>query len=398
MNNLKKIPLKISDLEITDIFFALSLFASFSTYFRFSALPIGLFEITNILFITFGFKRNLFQFNTPYIKHVAYWWGVFFLSSIIASVLLFSLKSRPYLFHDLMAYIYSGILSIFYISYKRPLYKIIIYTLGIVFFFLIIAFCIGDFYTANNRFIGFSKNPNQLGLCFSILPYLVMSQIKKDVFNKIVVFITLGCVILSFYSRSNSQILSYLFIPLFLLYKKYDKDQLSKFLGGAFILLVMLVGYGAFSGIHEATREILPSAVYNELFIRFEIWGAYLSEFINFPLGCGLGTIILIPKTIVNKYLNANLEAMFFDPHNSFINYLYVAGVIPTYLLAKKISSILFTFYTENKLALFFGFLSILLVMLFHNFTRQPILYFYLIYFIKGHYYLKLRKDDDPVI
>lgn len=394
MTALQKTKSNILNFEITDIFFAFSLFASFSTYFRFEGLPIGLFEVSNIIFIFLSIQRKLLEWRKPYIKEVMCWWGIFLSFSSLATILLISIDNRPYLIHDFLAYIYSGTLSVFYLSYKRSLYKIIIYMLCIVVFFLIIAFFIGDFYTTNNRFMGFSKNPNQLGLCFSIVSFLVMKQIKNITYGKIEIFIIIGCCILSFYSRSNSQILTYAFVPLFLLYSKYDKNQCSKFLGILLLLLIFLGGYVFYLGTQSAIKETFNTCVYSELFIRFEIWKIYLFTCMNFPLGFGLGSIILIPKSLINKYLNPTLNAMYFDPHNSFVNYLYIAGVVPVYLLLKKISCMLQDFYIKNEIHLFFGFLSILVVMSFHNFTRQPILYFYLIYFIREHYYLKIDNNQ----
>ncbi len=182
-------------------FLGCSLILSVSSKLRLDSIPIGIGEVLILFFMLFStFKHRLTYKIMDLI--IIFSLLILFLIGTFISVKFGVFKVDSFL-HNLIAYMFS---CIFFFTFFRMLkssidkelllkYIVISISLTIILYFFLSFFMPGNFYYGTSRFSGLSKNPNQLAMILSFLPFLIFrisfDKVKKLFFIILILFIGL---------------------------------------------------------------------------------------------------------------------------------------------------------------------------------------------------------------
>lgn len=390
--------LGFSNIFITNILIFAMLFINFSQL-RLFHLPVGFGELTLLLLGMIVYlqlqdikKKELII--SLYKNMIVRFWLIYFLL-LVFSFFWIAEYSNIYssinsIMHDVLAYFFIFYIIVLFsilkfynkIDYNKTMQNLIFVIIFTHIIFLLIFLLSGKllvqvegFRVIIDRFSGLSNNPNQLGLVFTVFPFLLYHFyiVKKNKLNKnlfyILIFLTF---VIGYVISSKSLYLAWFatLLTIVIFETIYRKVKFAVIILTSFILilggviyyfdLINLVLY--FNGSGSATHrfELIANA-----FILLE-----QSPIIGFGPGAHINSI-------------QNTE-IYWEVHNTFLDISLQVGVLGVLLYFLLLFKIGINLIKVNKYYLFFGLLSLIIFSSFHFVIRQPIFWFYLFYFYQA--------------
>jgi O-antigen ligase len=232
------------------------------------------------------------------------------------------------------------------------------------------------------RFKGWADNPNQLGLYFSSMPFLLLyfacqeNSIARKLCYLIVLFVSL---LLGYFTYSDALHLAWgvgLSTLLFFLFVRGVDSIVPSERGlilKLFILIsvLFLLGFSVFllfADLNEAAL-VMSESEGNQGAVRLAIWANSISAIFESPyIGWGPGAHSGI------EYPHDNFEA-----HNSFLDWGASTGFTGLVMLFGFVLWILKALIKERSGFLLSGLIALIITSMFHHYLRQPLFWFYLL-------------------
>ncbi len=385
--------------KISIIFIVSLIFISF-TQLRLFNLPIGFGEI-GLLFLGFLAIKKIYLFNKINIIKYLYddifvkYFIIFIfilISAYIYNILVNNHKTDTNLIHDILAYGFIFYLILLFkilnnymkINFKFIMSKMILYLVIFYGFLLIFTLLYGDAsgitykYTGMSRYTGLSKNPNQLALLFTIIPFILMAFYKDNniYFEKEYIFgLVLLSIVIGYMSHGRALLVAWMIsFALIMFYHIYIKS--FKNFKIIFFSIFLITFIGIFFYLNEIIL-ILFSKGMGGLTHRIELWTNAI-ELIKTSPFIGFG-----PGAHVSSIVNVNT---YWEVHNTFLDLTVQTGIIGLSCYLFLLYKIGKNLYNHGNIYLMSAFIALIIFSTFHFILRQPIFWFYLFYFYQvGH-------------
>ena len=366
---------------------AISYILMVMTSIRIPGIPLGVGEILmlfSIIVLLFRHKENdekqLNSFHQFSVLNS--YWTLFFISLFCGAIINLLEVDRTISYTTLFAYIFNWF--IIYIMVQRltidDVIDIVRYlaVYGTIFYFVLYLysvnisrylFSIPLYYSGGARFSGGAKNPNQLALFFSMMPFISAYFMKSCFLNKKITrgigwaFVCCGGILIGIKCNSDAIIGAWTIGLAFFCYRlsfKWIHNTLVKisiiFFAVIFIFLVF----------------------HNEIFNRFERW------FNDLDAG-GSRQILWYEgwKASKDSFLIGFGPGSFCGPtqaeaHNTIIDFLTQGGLL-------AVTALMILFYhvyasAANDIILSSAVIALILYSMGHFVGRQPVFYFYLLF------------------
>lgn len=396
-----------------DLFFIVAVFFTLFTKLRFFNLPIGVGEILIVflfIIVIINILKNK-KFNLYFNNVLTIFWMISFILLIIGYLSFSYLQSEvstiSAILHDVLAYIFiyffiliiitlSNKLSFEIIMEKFTYLFLIFYTLllTLAFCFNIDYFMYADFSRWEGfRFSGLSKNPNQLALSITIIPFLVYYFCKKEgsiIFNRESKLFLLLVFILVLVIRSDALYISiFCGFLIFAILKLSSKNKI--------LLLYILVSVFLFFVILYKL-EYMPilekiNLIQYKAGIRFELANNSL-DIIKESYFIGLG-----PGPHSLKVVNGT--PALYEAHNTYIDWMSQTGILGLVIFLFMLFKIIKGLFLSKEYLLFGALVSLLVFSYFHMVLRQPIFWFYLFFFYyttKKNSILNIKRGENTCV
>ena len=359
---------------------------SLFTKLRFFNSPIGIGEIIIVFLgifilkemITNHFYRNLY--SDIFIK--------FWLLSLLCLLIGYNLSSsynlnanQLYAIHDIFAYLFLVyfISILIYIKYKKKSYELIMgkfiyFTILLYILMYLYIMCFDNSFVLAERFFGLSKNPNQIALVFTIIPFLIYHFGKNRIywFTEInYKYFLLFSFFLVYIIKSDALYVSifvafFIHLTLISISLKHRKIVIIF----AFLFFGILI-YILLTSFDMLNNKFFIAFVTKDVSVRFTLYLHGLESFTNsvfFGLGPGPHSWWVDPS-------------VFSEAHNVYIDWLTQVGMIGFLLFICLLYIIIRQLLIKKEFILVSALVSLLVFSFFHMTFRQPIFWFYLFYF-----------------
>ena len=316
--------------------------------------------------------------------------------------------------HDILSYIFIVALLFVFILQTDEVSarRIVVIAAGSGVLILFAIYIVAQFYLSaagidfwlDSRFKGWARNPNQLGLYFSSLPFLLLYLIQQanSVYRKMCYIGILALsIMLGYATKSDALYLSWIvgFAILAMLYVVGKIRQpvanrltlLLKVLIAVVILLVIIVTSAfLYEDIYQ-TILVMYDSHDNQGSVRLEIWKNALEAIMGSPfVGWGPGA-----------HSGIHFPHGDFEAHNSLLDWGTSTGLIGVFTLLLLIIWIISLIVKRGSSILLASFTALIIVSLFHHYLRNPIFWVYLVLplilakdpITKVKYYINLGKQ-----
>ena len=308
--------------------------------------------------------------------------------------------------HDLLAFVFIAFM-VFRVFNRAKLYE---HLLGILCKFLWFGavmniIYLGMYYSGQGfymeeRFSGFSQDPNQLGEVLFMVPWFGLYFLKKMIEEKpgLAFIHSVGCIFciatsvyLGFLTESDTFIVSlYISVAAFFVFELINlftgrsKSLFPLLLILAAIIVLLLYYKTIIAGINDYVDSASKNA--NQLNVRQAVWLHGLEAFLRSPIvGNGPG-------------VHSGRWAAFggAESHNTYIYILMDYGFVGFIMLMTMIWASFKKLWSAKSSAMLAGFVSFLVFNFFHSFQRMPLFWFYIYIFISvGIYELKRSEKAE---
>lgn len=389
----------------TETLLAFAMVCSVWTQYRFFGV-IGLSEII-LLFIGFFGKysdsEDLWDYHKTqdeYVKIIA------IITPIGLAWHFFVAGTYRDMFHDLFAFAFIAFM-VFRVFDRAKLYEHLLGILCKFFWFeaIVNIFYLGMYYSGqgfymDERFAGFSLDPNQLGEVLFMVPWLGLYYLKKVLEEKpnfvivhsaACVFCIASSVYLGFLTESDTFIVSlYISVAAFFVFELINlfagrSKSILPLLFVTVAIIILLFNYQSIiSGVNEYVDKASKDA--NQLDTRQAVWLHGLEAFLRSPIvGNGPG----VHSGRWGPFGGA-------ESHNTYIYILMDYGIIGFVVLMRIIWAALKKLWFARSAAMLAGFVSFLVFNFFHSFQRMPLFWFLIYIFISvGIYELKGSENTE---
>lgn len=296
------------------------------------------------------------------------------------------------MFHDLFAFVFIAFM-VFRVFNRAKLYEHLLGILCKFFWFEAVMNIVylGMYYTGrgfymDERFAGFSHDPNQLGEVLFMVPWLGLYFLKKIIEEKtnfvfvhsvVCVFCIATSVFLGFLTESDTFIVTlYISAAAFFVFELINlftgrSKSIFPLLFVAAAIFVLLFSYQSIiSGVNDYVDR--ASKDVNQLDVRQAVWWHGLEAFFRSPIvGNGPG-------------VHSGRWGPFggVESHNTYIYILMDYGIIGLYVLMKMLWVSFKKLWFAHSAAMLAGFVGFLVFNFFHSFQRMPLFWFMIYIFI----------------
>ena len=387
----------MTNLEI--IWLAIGIALTSATQLRLTSFPLGPGEFMVCAWMLFvGIKILILRnHQITHITRVMFWFWMVSLTSLTSGLLiaeLMGLKSDAF-FHNALALTLSFLFSMIFLSSgisKKDLEKLVavlisftIISLSIMILFPSILPFISPWYFGV-RFRGWSNNPNQLGLLFSIIPFLTLYllNISKNKLIKIwYVLMLILSLIIGQSTISDSLIMAWSIsvfsLIILMIYQKTFKVLRQKINNRRFIAvyqgiagLCALIIFLILTFIMYDKVSYVVADAYNygsQGDDRITVWLNGIDAMFHSPLfGLGPGSFS------GNEEPFLNVEA-----HNTFIDWGGNSGVLGLISYISLLVWVRWNAWRNKSFIMLAAFISLVGFTIFHYVLRQTIFWFFLI-------------------
>ncbi|TDL76477.1 O-antigen ligase family protein [Peribacillus frigoritolerans] len=398
MKLVKKLQKKVS---FSVIWFSAGLILSTATQLRIPGSPIGPGEIILLLWMMMTFTIQ-FKYRGIFItslsrKLVPFWFFMFLCLFIGTMVSIYLGVLVPGFGRTFLAYLFSSLLFIvlsFEKNWKTQVLMIakitVSVTVSVLLFLLIFNprySTIGpiDSWNGSIRFLGWSKNPNQVAMNVTIFLYmsLYLSSIAKTSLRKAwYISLSAACVWIGIETKSDamSVALSSGFVILFISFwiRKAADTQIGYWSGAWLkVLLPALLCFTAvifspliYQGLKQDIAAISEEGDQGEH--RFILWENGIKAIESSPL-FGLGP---------GAYSGEDAPFQGMEAHNTFIDMGMNVGLVGICLFLGFLCWIGYLLIIKKEFILFTGLVTVIFYTLFHFTLRHPMFWFYLFFMI----------------
>lgn len=251
-----------------------------------------------------------------------------------------------------------------------------IYILALVPILLLIILKLSDFHSIgiwfgaenddlpSTRYVGWSTNPNQIGIMLVSMPFLCIYGLlnsNRGLFKLYLLFAAIATLYLSKVVQSDTVFISYILCGFFVIYKLFGFAR--------FIISLLLISIfaGLFFNFDFSIADIYNKGGSADANGRFPIWSSFPALFIKSPVfGFGPGS-----------FAGIDIPFQGWEFHCLPMDVASQSGIVGTVVLASFI-------YTSIKVSLKHGLfvslvvLATLVEMLTHNTQRHPFFWLYL--------------------
>jgi len=226
-----------------------------------------------------------------------------------------------------------------------------------------------------DRFSGLANNPNQLGLVFSLVPFLLYYYYKvqnKKIGKKLFYLLIFFTLIIGYVNASKSLYLSWL-IP-FCILAAYEFIR-RKYKFTIIILFSTIIFLGSIVFYFDLINFLLYYKGSGSVNHRIELLNNAILLLEQSPL-IGFG-----PGAHISSIQNTEI---YWEVHNTFIDISLQVGILGVIVYILLLLQIGINLIKVNKYYLLFALLSLIIFSSFHFVFRQPIFWFYLFYFYQA--------------
>lgn len=380
------------------IWFSLGLVMTTASQLRFPGMPIGIGEVMLCIWLLITsislIKSERVIVHAATKKFVAFWFSFFFLLLLGTFAGLYFGSWSESLYHDALAFLFSGILVIVCLlnrGFKEQIDTIIPFILIFTIVPLSALLIYGQvspslgpiqIWFDEVRFTGWSSNPNQLAFSVSTIPFLAAYKYSKSkgyLFKTTYILIAASSVWIGLATASDSL-------------------QAAWIVGG--ILLALLFWYRALSITKTSywkgliTKIILPLTVVSILFIFGKPIQTEINDNVESILGAddqGDFRLILwkngIEATALSPFFGHgpgphsgnNEPFQEYEAHNTFIDLSTSAGILGLFLYLTFIFWAAWKAWSSGQNTILIGLISIQMFSTFHLVLRYPLFWFYMV-------------------
>jgi O-antigen ligase len=239
------------------------------------------------------------------------------------------------------------------------------------------------FWMDNRRFLGLSKNPNQLALGLAVVPFwgMFMARRSRSTLSQIAYVMIIGTALfLGWETKSDALLLSWALAAFVLLALGYWKASTKREMGwwrgvtlkvavpfgGVFLMVVLALGL--YSNLSEIGQYYYSKEM-GQGSTRLALWGNGLLVFQEFPLvGIGPGAY--------GGYMQP-FEGV--EAHNTLIDLGVSTGILGTSFYVLLLIYLFFHIWRSGNAVLFAGLLALTVFSMFHFVLRHPVYWFFLL-------------------
>lgn len=381
--------LSLNNKKISMILIVSMMFIAF-TKLRLFNLPVGLGELS-LLFLGFISFKKIYKLNKVEVLKsisdnlfVKFWLMSFFLL-LMAYIWIHATgihHTNTNVIHDILAYGFVFYILILFIilnkyheiDFEIIVLKMIYYTVLLYFVLMLITLFFDDtILSKRDRFIGFSNNPNQLALLYTVIPFLLIHFFKKDNINfnkKYIIYFLLLSVLVVIEIKSRGLLIAWFISISWIIYYMYYRSKLKANRVVLNFIFVLFLGIVAFN-IDEIVSLLFKGGI-GGFSHRMELWSNAL-ELIQSSFLIGFG-----PGAHVSSVVNTT---HYWEVHNTFIDFTLQTGIIGLLLYLFLLYKIGKNLIKNGNMYLMGAFIALIVFSTFHFVFRQPIFWFYLFYF-----------------
>ncbi|MDJ0795919.1 MAG: O-antigen ligase family protein [Calothrix sp. MO_167.B12] len=386
----------MTNLEI--IWVAIAMALTTATQLRLTFFPLGPGDFMMLAWMLFLVIKLLIlggHVITPITK-VMFWFWMVSLTSMTVGVLIaesMGLTSSEFS-HDAQAFTLAFVFSMIFVNSqmsKKDLEKLlkVFISFTIISLLIIILFpsslpLITPWY-GGIRFTGWSKNPNQLGLLLSIIPFwtLYLINISKNKWTKIwYISLLIICLIMGKETDSDALIIGWsigiIALIILIMEQAHLKTFLNKKNNRRFLVYKKIMGLCAL-----IILVILTFVIYEKL--NFVVAGVYnkssqgdtrLNLWIN-----GIAAIFHSPVFGFGPGGHSGIKEPFlsFEAHNTFIDWGGSSGIVGVISYIALLVWLGWNAWRNELIVMVAAVISLVGFSMFHYVLRQPIFWFYLI-------------------
>ncbi|BAZ27952.1 hypothetical protein NIES4074_03820 [Cylindrospermum sp. NIES-4074] len=386
--------------SLESIWLALSIVLTTATQLRPESLPVGIGEVMLVVWMIYIILRILTSGQniiTPIVRVVCLFWLVSSISLSLGNLIASSMNvvSRT-VGYDTLALVFACIFSVLLtlsLPYEEHLNKIVVLAISFTIISLMVMLLFPGLIPFVNpwyggiRFAGWAKNPNQIALLLSMMPFLLLHLLNHERHNQLTrnwyILLMFGISILGFSTNSDALKVAWIVGILILSLLKFNQfisNYISKSqqLYQAFIYsllfrtLMLLATVGTLYFYHHQQEELYVNEAYNEdsqESVRFTLWIHGIMAISSSPVfGLGPGVYSGMTGPLLN-----------FEAHNTFIDWTTCSGAIGLISYVSLLGWIAWNAWKNNSIILFTAIISIAGFSSFHYVLRHPIFWFYLL-------------------
>jgi len=387
----------MKNLEI--IWIATAIVLTNATQLRLSSLPVGPGEVMLFVWILFVIIRlGILKYHllTPIFQVNFCFWIVAFTSLILGFVIAELMDvTSPSFPHDLFSFIFALLFStscsISEVFSKKP-QRIISYVISGTILLLFIIFCFPSLlpffapWYGGIRFTGWSKNPNQLALLLSMIPFTALhllntsrSFVTKTWYFWLIVF----CFVIGSATQSDALIISWavgfgiiVFLVIFgalqnvLVSQNFTyllKRVYQQIIGLILILISIISIKFVYQNIYLASADVYDKGGQGS--DRVTLWANGIAALAHSPL-FGLGP---------GSHSGENGPFLDFEAHNTFIDWGASSGIVGLTAYITLLAWVAWSAWRKGFVVLFAAVISLAAFSSFHYVLRHPIFWFYLL-------------------
>ncbi|WP_217312854.1 O-antigen ligase family protein [Richelia sinica] len=371
-----------------------------ATQLRLPSLPIGLGEIMLFFWVILALIKLLINklcLITPILKLVSLFWIVAFTSLTLGLEIADSmnLQSSEW-YRDYFAFGFSFILSIclansdfLYSQTQKMIDYVISFSMLALFSLFLFPYSVPFLITWYDgiRFLGWSKNPNQLALLLSIIPFfsLYLFKTSHQILSKLkFIILIILCFILGTATQSDALIFawmigltisifleSYLFLSKKFLFKKYIKSEIKGLIQAMiavlFAIIILILADFGYQQIYSTFANIYDEG--DQGSARTILWKNGMIAISYSPLfGLGPGA----HSGEAGPFLD-------FEAHNTFIDWGSSSGILGIIAYISLLGWIAWQAWKKQSFIMFAAVICLMIFSSFHYVLRHPIFWFYLL-------------------